>query len=536
MLFTVMLFAISGTAQRARDTFVLSGTVVNSVTGEPIARALVRASGQASRVAFTDGEGRFEFEGLPAGQIILMAQKPGYFNQTDFSAPAIPHVMLGPNTGAQIIKLAPQSAIHGRVTDGSGQAIEGISVRLSGRSLRDGRMTWEQRGATDTDDDGHFRFANLMPGTYYLAAGPSQGEGRLLAAGEKPTTGFPRVYYPGVPELNSAAPLQLGAGQQLQADFSLSAVPVYHVSGTTSGPPEHRPIAVMAFTTSGEQLPMGASSSRDLGTFSFDALPAGTYILKAVTNLDQQQLYAEQRVTVTSNVDNVHLALAPAITISVVVHLQSRAASGTGESTRPGFSISAPNTGEGQALISVKLVSTEPNAQERYSYFEPRDGRNLMLVQNVNPGNYTVKLTPQAPWYVASASYGQTNVLYDDITVATVQSYPLDIVLRDDSASLALTVKGVENAASGKQAAIIIMPQGGSKVAPHVLNGISHTYMETGLAPGEYLVYAFDRLDNLEYANPDALAPYASQAAHITLTANQSAQVTLDPIQIGKEQ
>ena len=37
--------------------------------------------------------------------------------------------------------------------------------------------------------------------------------------------------------------------------------------------------------------------------------------------------------------------------------------------------------------------------------------------------------------------YGQSNLLYDDIAIASGQSYPMEIVLRDDSASLSGTVK-----------------------------------------------------------------------------------------------
>jgi hypothetical protein len=53
-----------------------------------------------------------------------------------------------------------------------------------------------------------------------------------------------------------------------------------------------------------------------------------------------------------------------------------------------------------------------------------------------------------------------------------------------------------------------------------------------GLAPGEYLIYAFDS-DRLEYTNPDVLQAYASQAAHVTLSPNQKLQVALELIRTG---
>ena len=523
---------VSAATAQQQETFVLSGNVINSVTGEPIGRALVRAIGQTSRNAFTDQEGHFQFEDIPAGRFVLMAQKPGYNNLNDDSGAAIPHVMVGPGTGAQTIKLAPQSAIYGRVTDTAGQAIEHIPVRLTARMLREGRMVWEPRGMQETDDDGHFRFANLMPGTYYVAMGPSNAQHELLPPGEMPASGYPELYYPGVPELSGAAPLQLVPGQQMQADLSMGAVPVYRVSGNVVGQPHERAAAVMASTAAGEQTMISTASNPELGTFTLRGLPAGSYILRAVASGDEQQLVAEQKVNVASNVESVQLALAPAVSIAVNVQLQKRGTAGTANDAPRGGPVPI---GESSPPISVMLISSQPSTQEAFSSFEQQDGRNVLRIQNVNPGTYSVKLSPQPPWYVQSATYGQTNVLYDDITVAPGQRYPLDIVLRDDSASLTIGFKGSQNA-SEQRAAVVLVPQPPSKIAPTVFNGITTTYTASGLAPGEYLVFAFDHLDKIEYSNSDVLAAYVSQAAHVVLSPNQTAQTSLDLIKLGKEE
>jgi hypothetical protein len=529
----LLIFAIADThaiaqgpgSSGTRETFVLSGTVVNSVTGEPIPRALVRTNGLAARTTFSDGEGHFQFEDMPAGQVTLTAQKPGYSSEQDDTGYSVHSVQVGATTGSQTVKLQPQGAIWGRITDVSGQPIEHIAVRLSSRALREGRKSWEQRGMTETDEDGRFRFPNLMPATYYLAVGPAESEGQILPGGAKPTTGFPHLYYPGVADLGSAAPIQLAAGQQAEADLSLSAVPIYRVTGTVTGEQPDRGVGLLLATLSGDDLSLPVGYNMELGTFNLDSVPAGSYILKAYSNSDAQRLNAEQRINVASNLENVHLALAPAIVIPVNVHQQSATSSG----------VNPPNAGPGSAdrpPVSIALLPTQPDGAESFSTFESHGSRNAMTIQNVNPGTYTVSLMPQQPWYVQSASYGQTNVLYDDINVASGQSYPLEITVRDDSASLTASVRTPNS--DPLPVVVVIVPQPATKSTPRMVHGISTSLTLSGLAPGDYLVFAFDHVAGLEYANPDALAPYVSQAAHVTLSANQKSQITLDLIQLGK--
>ena len=175
------------------DNFTLSGSVVNSVTGEPIGHALVRVGGNTQRTAFSDGEGHFQFEGMPAGMFSVTAQKPGYFSEQELgrglglNAP----VTLGPSADSVVVKLSPHSVISGRVVDATGQPIEHVPVRLTAKALREGRKHWEARGQQQTDEDGRYRFGDLMPGTYYIAAGPGRDVMmRILRGTESPKIGL----------------------------------------------------------------------------------------------------------------------------------------------------------------------------------------------------------------------------------------------------------------------------------------------------------------------------------------------------------
>jgi Carboxypeptidase regulatory-like domain len=535
LLVIILWTALSGTAaaqispsrsSKSDANFTLSGSVVNSVTGEDVGHALVRVDGTWQRTVFADGEGHFQIEGLAAGVVNISAQKPGYFSQQELKGRVNTPVTVGSNTDAVVLKLTPQSAISGRVTDATGQPIEHVPVRLTAKPLRDGRKHWESRGQQQTDEDGRYRFANLIPGTYYLAAGPGIDDTLLLAGTERPKTGYASIYYPGVPDLASASPIQLAAGQHAEADFSMSAGPVYRITGSVTGYPPQQAVGFQVFSQSGDDLSLPTNFHGDTGRFDVDGVPPGGYVVKAFSQADPDQaLRAEAHVNVSASVENLHLVLGPAISIPVVVRTESRTSSNQGTSA---------GGKQGPPPVSVRLIPSDPAVPESYStVIRGSAGTQSVVLQNVDPGKYSVDLMPEGPWYVQSAQYGQTNLLYDDLTVVTAgQVNPMEIVMRDDGATLTGTVKSSDGTAV--QASVVVVPQPASKVAAKVSSSsVQDGFTFTGLAPGEYLVYAFDYAEGLEYSNPDVLQPYASQAAHVTLTPNQKTQVALDLIHTG---
>ena len=319
------LVAQSGSASSAREQkFSVSGTVVNSATGEPVGRVLVRILGPQAQSCFTDGDGHFQMDGLSAGRFPVFAQKPGFSSDQGMAQNAPRMVDVGANSDSVVLQLIPESAISGRVLDGNEQPIEHMQLRLIYLDMRDGHKRLEPRGYAETDDDGRYRFANLAPGTYYLAAGPGEDHTRLLAADEKPKSGYPLVFYPGAPDRSSAAPLQVAGGQQMHADFSMALQPNYQVSGTVSGMQSAQGVAVQFFDTSGDDLAIPVKFNAATGRFSADSVTAGNYVVKAFAQLhNQQSLHAEAHVTVGANSESLHLALEPVISIPVQVRMES---------------------------------------------------------------------------------------------------------------------------------------------------------------------------------------------------------------------
>ena len=521
----------------AVEKFTLTGTVVDSVTGEPIRKALVQIYSGQRRMTFSGDDGRFQLEGIPAGSYSVTAQKPGYFSQQELLRGGAPPVEVGPKSSSAIVKLTPESVLSGKVTSTDGVPLEHVSLHLNYIEIREGRRRSDFKGVAMTDEDGRYRFANLRPGNYYLSASPyTPVADTMLEPDEPPKTGYAGAYYPGVPDLASASPIQLAAGEKGEANLTLSEVPVYAISGTVSGYAPNQGVALQVFDQSGVLVDQGVQFSPDNGRFDVRALAAGNYVLKAFSSQGpNQSVRAEARFTLTADLHNLHLALTPAPSIPIVVQMESVA-------QRPknaaGFRIPAT----AGPPVSVRLTGVGPGTNEAYASFDSPDNPRTLSLRNVEAGRYTAVIDARESWYVASADYGQTNLLTDELVLTPgAPPLPLNIVLRNDSASIAGTVH-VPDSFSGN-AMILAVPERLSKASSGITywnpsrdkNSPPAEFQLDGLAPGDYLVFAFDHAEGLEYTNREVLQNYVSQAAHLSLSPNQRAKVTLELIRTGED-
>ena len=197
--------------QTRAGNFGLSGTVVNSLTGEPVRRALVQVSDANGAAAVTDDTGHFQLSGLKEGQAFVTVMKPGF---GDADTPQTNVVQVGKDAPAVILKIAPAAAISGRVTTIDEQPLEGFQVHLIAKRNVAGHATWvDIPNQARTNDEGEYRISALSAGTYYVAVDHGT-ETRLSQRGvpNAREEGFPKVFYPGVSELSAATPLEVRRG------------------------------------------------------------------------------------------------------------------------------------------------------------------------------------------------------------------------------------------------------------------------------------------------------------------------------------
>jgi hypothetical protein len=151
-----MLLTAVALAQTSNDKPAsASGTVTNSLTGEPVLRAhvTVRGAGQNSQTygALTNGEGKFSLTPLQPGEYTMSVERVGFIFAAPFNSAESrsTRFTLGPGDRKDDLKLTltPVGAITGHVLDAAGEPVQGASVVAEGGN-------GNSPGAT-TDDKGH---------------------------------------------------------------------------------------------------------------------------------------------------------------------------------------------------------------------------------------------------------------------------------------------------------------------------------------------------------------------------------------------
>ena len=171
-----------------RGPAVVSGRVVDAVTGRPVAGAIVTPAGSAVTTSassplpargLTNGEGLFVIRDLRKGAVFLIATRNGYanasFNQRrpGGSGQSIP-IGEGQRLNGIEIRMWRNSSISGMVVDEAGEPAVGVRVQAYPRRFVAGQKRYSPGATASTDDRGVYRIANLEPGDYAVGVPATQ--------------------------------------------------------------------------------------------------------------------------------------------------------------------------------------------------------------------------------------------------------------------------------------------------------------------------------------------------------------------------
>jgi hypothetical protein len=545
------------------------GVVRNAATGEPLARAMVRIEGDAETGALTDNQGRFELPGVPAGPQIVKIRKPG-FQDRPYATEDVGYQGDGPAHNVLVaaempdldFALTPTSAIRGHVELSTGDPAQGIALMLLKQVVRSGRAVWAQNGTTVTNGYGAYRFANLAAGVYLLYTLPtleSEPAVTAVAAGARVTReGYPSIFYPETREFADATRIRLAAGQQTEANLSLTLEPFYTVTATAllpNGRPfdaksssgEHGGVIasslfgpVMVLDPAGHQLAYTA-------TFDFTShliqaiLPAGSYMLLVHAGMNESsgtgQLNTgenagqkQERLSgfvgfsfESQPLSNLRIPLTD--TPNWAIHLRKVRTSATATEGNPiGVIVTATYAGE------VPIAAFDPGATANEA------GPDLLEMNGLAPGPLWINTQAfDRSLCVDSFTAGGINLAREPLNVALGASPPpMELTLRDDCAKLALSLPPMLSAfLPGDEPfyTVYVVPDFDTTADVPPMNmhpSSGATLTVDGLTPGSYHVYVFDRPVRLEYRNPEAIAALPTPGQAVTLTAGTTSNLVLE--------
>jgi hypothetical protein len=229
----------------------IAGTVVSKTDGHPLARARITLRDAKAPQKFesliTADDGKFEFTGVPAGKYDLHGAKRGFISASyDQHEQFSTALVTGPGleTESAVLRLAPAAIIAGKVLDEAGDPVRRATVTLYYDDHTSGVDQIRQANGAQTDDQGAFEMASLMPGTYFLSANAkpwyaTHPMSEPSNSGAEPASpqildrsldvAYPVTYYPDVTDADSATPIPIRGGERLQIEIHLNPVPALHL-------------------------------------------------------------------------------------------------------------------------------------------------------------------------------------------------------------------------------------------------------------------------------------------------------------------
>ena len=529
VLSTTWFFGQGVQSESPQTTRTIRGTVLNSVTHEPIGRALVSSPG-GEFATLTDSEGHFEFNvgcggsnvGKPVCPTVLMVRKPGFVEQhVGDSHRVVPGKELA-------LTLAPEALIIGHVILPSSEAPDRIQVELYERRVQNGRGRWVLSRSTQTRSSGEFRFAELGDGSYKLLTRELLDRDPLTFNPRGPLFGYPPAYFPNATDFASAESIQLSPGKTFEAEIALAKHPYYPVKIPVVNAPPATGIRVNVSVQGhgGPGFALGYNMADQVITGS---LPDGTYTIEA-SSFGQVGATGSMSITVRGGpVEGHRMTLVQNSSISVNVREQFT----SNENSNTGSAVivdSSPPRRTERSLRRYPNVYLEPAdevGENRGPWLRPssRADDDTLVIDNVQPGRYWVQVN-SSRGYTASVTANGIDLQHKPLVVPLAGSTaPIEITLRDDWAEIECTVEAIkapDNTEQQSSSHVYFVPQPDSPGELRDLWVSGAGAVSAQIPPGLYRVLTLDSpLNDLEYYDAEAMRAYESKGQVIRLAPGQ---------------
>jgi|SRR5271165_3501632 len=532
----------------------IAGTVIGLVSSQPVADASVSITATAnpapSITMQTGPDGRFVFLNVSRGKYLLIAKAKGYSPQgLDEHGDYATAVAVGPELDAEhiVLRLRPDAAIEGRVTDEHNEPVANASVQLFRKGMYRGAAKIVVANQMQTDEDGYYHIEHCSPGTYYVAVSarpwyaqnydPAAWKGldaetavRVAQEAKARDVAYPLTFYPGVEDSSGATPINLHPGGQFTADVVMRAVPAARLrihfpeperkeGEARSYPMFFQRISQRIFDGYLDQAIQGQGTSAQPGVLEILGVAPGDYVIQMEPNRFNEKFGIKpgagwyEEINVVGDMD-LQAAEAPRMgTISGAV-------------TYEGSSAPAP----GRTFI--ELANRESG--ERWS--SEVDDKGLFGIKDnaIRPGTYEALLSGQTGYVIRKLSARGAKVSGGTIVITPGASVQVVCTAIRATAQIDGTVVRDDNPVSG--AMVVLVPQ--DVVEDWVLvrrdqSDSDGTFTLPNVVPGQYTVVAIVDGWDLEWGKPSVIAPYRKRGTPVQVPSDGKLNIKVQALSAG---
>jgi protocatechuate 3,4-dioxygenase beta subunit len=548
-LFFALLFVLSSFPQQApaplpatapSQSFQIAGIVVDALNGQPLSQVQVFIQSQsvanAGQTVSTGDDGRFVFENVVPGHYPLSARRRGYVQQfykqhESFSTA----IIAGPNLDTSHLRFAlpPDASISGQVVDEWNDPVRNQPVLLFERGLQSGRRTTWQHLGVATDDQGHYRFGHLLPGTYFVAVSAGQpwyaqhvirqriqstdSSGQIIyqesASGEPELDlVYPITFFSSATDISGAVPITVHPGDAETADLTLRPTPALHVTinYVPSGKPEESENVwpqISQQLIPGFQQQLGTVTSQNRpGVLEIAGLPPGRLNLtlhsahgaEASAHSLAVQLAADANINISD--------IAPLAGLSGVVKMDDG-------SPALRMSLALRNRATGEELVA--------QVQDTGEFSLPG--------QSLGSGTYDVFVGGPAAETVGRLSATGAKVSGRSIEVSAGQDVKLTVIVSKGAGRV--SGFAVKNGQPLDGVMVVLVPE----IPEHSLvlfrrdqSDSDGSFTLPAIVPGKYTVIALENGWDLDWFTPGVLEKYLPGGERVDVSANSKLDVKVN--------
>jgi protocatechuate 3,4-dioxygenase beta subunit len=491
-------------------SYRIAGIVVSKTDGHPLARARITLRDAKEPQKFeslvTSEDGEFEFSRVPAGKYDLHGAKRGYisasYDQHEMFSTAIV-TGAGLETESLVLRLAPAAIISSKILDEAGDPVRHATVTLYYDDHSSGVDQIRQARGAQSDDQGAFEIASLMPGTYFLSANARPWYA-IHPASDSPNSAsepqpapqnldrsldvaYPVTYYPDVTDADSATPIPIRGGERLQVEIHLNPVPALHLlfrvpNNGNKGDTFLR-LEQPAFDGS-TFLQSDIVHTVSPGLVEITGVPAGRYNVHFYGAGSGIQMNG---VDLGKDGEEIDASAGEALsTVKVSVQLS------------------------GETALPPRLMIGLRSAHRSMAGVQPVNAKGEAEFQQIAPGRYELLFWgPPRPYSIAHISAEGAEVSGHTITVTAAASPSVSLTLVGGSLNVEGTAKRGDKPFAGAMVVLVPKnPEDNRDLFRRDQSDLDGTFSLRNVVPGSYTVLAIENGWDLDWSQPAVIAAY----------------------------